>query len=97
MSERITVYVSIGNSDDKLTQAEWSRFVADVRGDIICAGGAFLGSWVSPSSDPWQNACWCFTIVPGVRDRLRECLASRGREFRQDAVAWAEVPVTDFL
>lgn len=37
MSDTKTVYISIGNSDDKLTQAEWAAFAASVRGAIRAA------------------------------------------------------------
>lgn len=33
------VYISIGNSDDKLTQAEWSQFLAEVRSKINARTG----------------------------------------------------------
>ena len=32
--ERVTATIQIGNSDDKLTQAEWSQFVASVDGHL---------------------------------------------------------------
>ena len=53
-------YISIGNSDDKLTQAEWCRFVGEVDGLVgACPQLTIHGRWFSAPDRPWQNACWC--------------------------------------
>lgn len=49
--------VSVGNSDDRLTQKEWNSFVRDISlllqisGEVHFFGGA--STW-----EPWQNAAW---------------------------------------
>ena len=96
MGETSTVYISIGNSDDKLTQREWSEFVVEVAAMAVSLGHTH-GSWVSPSASPWQNACWCVeypsdAVAETAKDELR-ALASR---YRQDSIAWA-VAQTEFL
>jgi hypothetical protein len=93
----ITAYVSIGNSDDKLSQDQWSRLHADVRAELIGAGGRFHGQWVSPSTSGWQNACWCVEIADGVSIELRRNLARLAVKYGQDSIAWAEAPATLFL
>ncbi len=100
----ITVYVTIGNSDDKLSQAEWASFYAAVDGVIRRAAYRVHGAWVSPSTDPWQNACWCAEVFPGpvgnVSDApmwLRSQLANLAGAYGQDSVAWAEAPTVEFL
>jgi hypothetical protein len=92
----ITVYASIGNSDDKLTQRRWSEF-ADLFVTIIRAHAEQVhGVWYSRPDAPWQNACVCFEIgddeIP-----LRMELAHLAVEYEQDSIAWAEVDTTEFI
>jgi hypothetical protein len=49
--------VSIGNSDDKLTQKEWNRFVEEMI-DLLADSGKvhFFGG--SSNFAPWQNVAW---------------------------------------
>ena len=55
--------ISIGNSDDKLSQAEWARFVMEMR-DLLCSSGVQIhGEWFSLSDRPWQNANWCVEVL----------------------------------
>jgi len=97
------VYVSIGNSDDKLSQVEWSSYVTEM--DVTLADRSEIpdspvlrrhGAWLSRSDAPWQNACWCVELedaddaVKELQGRLRELLSS----YRQDSIAWA--PVLDW-
>lgn len=95
-------YISIGNSDDKLTQLEWSQFYREV--DIAIRFSSKLmgsprvhGQWVSAPTDPWQNACWCVDLTPGLAARLRRVLAVFADEYKQDSIAWADAPETDFI
>lgn len=85
-----TVYASIGNSDDKLTQARWAEFHDKV---TTCVRGLALrvyGDWVSVSTSPWQNACICFEIGWETSERLQRDLAELAAEYGQDSIAWAE-------
>lgn len=100
----ITVYIAIGNSDDKLSQANWSRFVADVDRAFELAvrfeGARVHGRWYSLPHEPWQNACWCgewHEDLAHVVARLKSDLAGVAREYHQDAIAWAEAPGVEFL
>ncbi len=86
-----TVYVSIGNSDDRLTQAEWHDFHDDVSRILTGHGAKFHGQWVSPSTGESQNACWCFEVPEAVTWELRSELARLAEAYRQDAISWAEV------
>jgi hypothetical protein len=93
------VYISIGNSDDKLTQQEWSDFLIET--DILLdpLGSPIIrrhGVWHSRPDDPWQNACWCVEIEDGDADELRDALRHQARQYRQDSVAFA-VADTEFL
>jgi len=91
------VYISIGNSDDKLTQTEWSRYHRAWRAAVAKHAARTHGAWTSPSTAPWQNACLCVEICPGQEAALREELTALRRLFRQDSIAWAEAPTTEFL
>lgn len=93
-----TYYVSIGNSDDKLSQERWHYFVLDVNRLIRNWSTHIHGNWRSPSDSPWQNACWCFeSSVPDEIAVLRQRLAVAARDYEQDSIAWAECPTTEFI
>lgn len=99
-----TIYISVGNSDDKLSQFEWSRYYRAVD-DAVSAAGKYVGvqihgRWASLPPEPWQNACWCLAIDDGemefVIEKLRAELLALAEEFRQESIAWAEATV-EFL
>ncbi len=93
----ITAYITIGNSDDRLPQRRWAAFVLRAH-EVIAARAATLhGSWVSPSAQQWQNACWCAVVRPSVAGALKDELRLLAKEFEQDSIAWAEAPETEFL
>lgn len=85
-----TVTLQIGNSDDKLTQKEWSEFVIKVGALVRCYTTEVHFFACSEGARPWQNACWIF----GLHNRdifvLTERLRSIRAEFKQDSVAWTE-------
>ncbi|WP_336214428.1 hypothetical protein [Nonomuraea sp. LPB2021202275-12-8] len=91
-----TVYVSIGNSDDKLSQREWADFVREVGFALMKYAGVQHGFWLSPPHLPWQNACWCVEVAPSMERPLRAELAQWCGAYRQDSIAWAEA-TTDFI
>lgn len=90
-----TIYVTIGNSDDKLSQADWCAFHSATDQLIRRAAHWVHGAWVSPSTNPWQNACWCVEI--DETDWLRGQLANLAKAYQQDSIAWAEAPAVEFL
>lgn len=92
-----TAVIIIGNSDDKLTQREWSQYVTDVTEflthDVVDVH--FLG--YSPSPAPWQNACWVVEIseeswLLAAKSGLRRIASVH----RQDSIALI-VGETEFL
>jgi hypothetical protein len=102
-----TVYISIENSDDKLTQLEWHEFADDVdqavRNAARYAGTQVHGRWYSLPTEPWQNACWCIDFADDLSDdsadaklTLRRTLARLARQYRQDSIAWASAK-TEFI
>ena len=87
------VYISIGNSDDKLTQAQWCEFVQTVEESL--ESYPLHGVWFSRPDARWQNACWCAEI-PAIAPDLRRELRQIAAEFNQDSITWAEAR-TEFL
>jgi hypothetical protein len=59
--------ISIGNSDNRLTQEEWSAFISNMRTMLVVDWAGQLqvhGEWFSGPDQPWQNANWCVEIFP---------------------------------
>lgn len=100
-----TVYVSIGNSDDKLGQSKWAAYCTAVDQAVSFAGryvGTTVhGRWHSLPNEQWQNACWCIEFtgesLGWVAGELRAEVARLAGVFHQDSIAWAECPTTEFL
>lgn len=93
----MNVYISIGNSDDRLTQAEWSAYVAGIRGVINAWTKTVHGAWLSAPDSRWQNACWCIELEDETYARdMRDALAKIRQHYRQDSVAWAAAD-TEFI
>lgn len=96
MSDELIVFIQIGNSDDKLTQAEWASFVQEIR-DLFAHKGELIGEWFSRPDTPWQNACWMYKIKVADGETLREWLRELAKLYRQDSIAWTESLETEFL
>ena len=91
----MNVYVGIGNSDDKLTQTEWSDFVREVEATLSYF--RMHGSWFSRPDARWQNACWLVEALdPENNEKLKAHLRNLAKRYRQDSIAWA-VAETEFL
>ncbi|WP_367139374.1 hypothetical protein [Saccharothrix sp. HUAS TT1] len=86
-----TVYVSIGNSDDRLTQAQWSRYAEQFVQTVRRHAVRVHGEWFSAPTAPWQNACVAFEIDLDGQAALRRTLTALRAEFHQDSIAWAVV------
>jgi hypothetical protein len=91
------VYISIGNSDDKLTQADWSLFQGETDRLVNLQGGIVHGVWSSNPWSKWQNACWCVELPQENTEPLKKQLQVLAAVFSQDSIAWAEVRDTEFL
>jgi hypothetical protein len=91
------VYVSIGNSDDKLSQVEWSRFALQLSAEVISLAAQVHGAWFSQPVSPWQNACWCVEFASEAQEMTaREAAAEIGRKYGQQSIAWATAQ-TEFI
>jgi hypothetical protein len=83
----ITIAVLIGNSDNKLTQSEWSQFCSQTRDCIEDISNEIFFSGGSEWDAPWQNACWTISVDSGNLDLLKQRLTTIRKEFKQDYVA----------
>lgn len=92
-----TVYVSIGNSDDRLSQAEWSRYWASVSNCVHNYADGVHGEWTSDTTDAYQNAIWGFDIDDDHIRPLKAELAERKVLYRQDSIAWTEAKKAKML
>lgn len=88
MRQRKTVYISIGNAEDRLTQSEWSRFIQAVSTVIGTCTEIRHGDWRSIPDAPVQNACWCIEIEAKWVPWLQRQLAFIARTFQQESIGW---------
>jgi hypothetical protein len=84
------IYVSIGNSDDKLSQKQWSEYAIDVAGLVRAWSVELHGEWLSLPHAQYQNACWCFEITEDEVDILKLELETVAAKYNQDWIAWAD-------
>ena len=84
-----TFYTSIGNSDDKLSQREWSAFTVQLVA-AIRRRGSVHGIWYSSPNSEYQNACVCFEVDEGPAvEEITVALAQLAETYRQDSIALA--------
>lgn len=97
MNDSITVYVSIGNSDDKLSQREWSEYVEDFCTVMEKYAEATYGVWFSGPESRFQNACVAIAVLGDDIAALRADLLDTRETYDQDSIAWAVAPKTEFI
>lgn len=90
------VVVTIGNSDNKLTQGEWSRLVYEVGSSIMFYQKQRHGEFFSPPASKYQNACWLFEVKKPV-DEFQEELMRIAQYFKQDSIFWMQSETPLFL
>jgi hypothetical protein len=90
-------YVTIGNSDDKLTQREWACFQIDVSQILNDAGCLYHGEWNSHPTSIFQNACWCVEVDEDHTAALKDKLKGLSVKYGQDSIVWAQAPQPEFL
>lgn len=82
----MTVVIQIGNSDDKLSQLEWSKFVRQVRNLVAEYGDVHFYGHSNPDV-PWQNACWVAEVEETQLEDLTNSLTECRMFFKGDSVA----------
>jgi hypothetical protein len=93
----MNIYVSIGNSDDKLSQRDWAEYVDEIRSVLRDSASKVLGEWYSANDSQWQNACFCISIPETAVTATRTRLADIRKRHDQDSVAWSDVSDTQFI
>lgn len=97
------VYVTVGNTDDRLPQRRWAVLCAFVRASIHAAarepGGRIVFEGAGGATGPYQNAVWALVLPddPVVVERLRSDLRELAGTFEQDAIVWAQCPSPEML
>lgn len=86
----MTIAIQIGNSDDRLTQAEWSEFVAAVQNAVETWVATIHFAGCSAGNKRWQNACWVFECGEADAASLKSEVKRIRERFRQESVAWTE-------
>lgn len=86
-----TAYITIGNSDGKLNQAQWSMFWTEVNHLVVNMAQAVHGVWTSIPTSPYQNACWCFEVDDDLVKVVRVELAMIRKGHQQDSAVLAIV------
>jgi hypothetical protein len=83
----MTITVQISNSDNKLTQVEWSEFVNAIRNVLESNSETIHFEGGAPWDAPHQNACWVAELSIGENVELQEKLSAVRANFRQESVA----------
>lgn len=86
------VVITIGNSDNKLTQQEWSSFVSDVHDIVLHSNYVIHFHGLSVGSAPWQNASWVLGFKNNLAaimniNAIRQELSKLAKKYRQDSIA----------
>lgn len=93
-------YITIGNTDDKLSQQRWSEYCREV--DKVLKGSEFTRHFHGHSlpNAPWQNAIWAVEMDESDQvnvERVKQLLRWVADRFKQDSIAWTPAPFTELL
>jgi len=86
----MTTIIQIGNSDDKLNQAQWAHFIKRVDDAVRIRANQIHFSGTSHPTAEWQNAAWIFEIDETPSLRLYDDMKVFCEMFKQDSIAWTE-------
>jgi hypothetical protein len=87
-----TTVIQIGNSDNKLTQEQWSEFIEEINYILYNEKLHFVGG--SNNSSPYQNYCW---VVEGeLSDTYKKELTDCRIDYLQDSIA-VTTGTTEFI
>lgn len=91
-----TVVIQIGNSDDKLTQFEWSNFCNAMKRHVQTFTAQIHFHGCSENSLPWQNACWVVSIERQLVYDFTKGITDIRTAFGQDSAA-VTIGETEFI
>ncbi len=92
----MNITISIGNSDDKLPQREWARFISAMRSLLKTSSFKITihGEWFSAPDAQWQNANWCIEMPTATGadfeqiNALKAQLRLMAGSYDQDSIAF---------
>lgn len=85
--------VTIGNSDDKLTQKQWSKFLADITFLVQEVAEEVWFTGYSTPVAPWQNMLTSFQMNVQRVPYVSKQLSILARKYKQDYIAFVASPV----
>lgn len=91
-----TITIQIGNSDDKLSQKEWSSYVTAVAAAVTNSANQIHFAGGSGPDAPWQNFAWVVECTTDQQKRLRTYLQLIRIQYSQEGVAFT-VGYTEFI
>ncbi len=91
-----TLTIQIGNTDDKLSQARWAKYVAAMRQVIETHSREIHFFGASAGCEPWQNAAWVLVCSESKMAKLTSAMTKIRKKFGQKAVA-VTVGETEFV
>lgn len=89
------IVVSVGNTDNKLTQDEWSQYVEEVD-EILRANGKIHFFGGAPNWMPWQNTAWIADILAENSSTVMSRL-NAARIFHKQRSLFFMVGTPDFI
>lgn len=91
-----TIIIQIGNSDDRLSQIEWSEFVNEVQQAVEIFANEIHFFGASSNWMRWQNAAWILSCDESNIRGFKHDMSKLGKQFKQDSIAWSESE-TEFI
>ena len=97
MEDKITVYISIGNSDDGLSQVMWADFIHSMELALTNLAYHQHGEWFSEPTSEYQNAIWCVEVRTVMIQQLKVRLSKLAKRFKQKSIAWVEAKEVELI
>lgn len=82
-----TITVQIGNTDNKLTQQLWSKYVLDVKSLFNDYNIKIYFFGASETYAPWQNVCWVFECPNYLINTITDSLVEIRKQYNQESIA----------
>ena len=94
--EKVAVTIQIGNSDDKLSQGRWSKFIGELIEELVKLECNIHFTGGSSARDEWQNYCIVAEVVLCNTPKLKDMLRDMCNKYNQDSIAY-NVSKTEFI
>jgi len=82
-----TLTIQIGNSDDKLKQAQWCGYVRETKLCIERWATSIYFFGGSSTWEMWQNVCWVISCREDKIEVLQDEIADIRTKYHQESVA----------